>query len=95
MIQKPILTNTVVSNDNYEWRPVDFKSFLTEQKHIQNIINEACLFRGHRKTDRLLDSTFARNLKLKIGLPVTHRYPEQVLCDTGIQHALQSYGYKS
>jgi hypothetical protein len=61
MIQKPILTNTVVSNDNYEWRPVDFKSFLTE-KHIQNIINEACLFRGHRKTDRLLDSTFARNL---------------------------------
>lgn len=88
MIQKPILTSTVVSNDNYEWRPVDFNSFLTERNHIQGIINEACLFRGHSKIDRLLDSTFARNLKLKIGLPVTHRYPEQALCDIEMQHAL-------
>jgi hypothetical protein len=86
MIQRPALTKTVVSSDNYEWRPIDFKSFLTERDHIQKTINEACLFRGHRKTDRLLDSTFARNLKLKIGLPITHRYPEQALCNIEMQH---------
>ncbi len=86
MIQKPTLKSTVVSNDNYEWRPADFKSFLVERNHIQGIINEAC-FRGHRKTDRLLDSTFARNLKLRMGIPVTHRYPEQALCDIEMQHA--------
>lgn len=78
----------MVSNDNYEWRPVDFNSFLAERDHIQKSINEACLFRGHRKADRLLDSTFARNLKLKMGLPVTHQYPEQALCDIEMQHAL-------
>ncbi len=86
MIQRSALTKTVISSDNYEWRPADFKSFLKERDYIQSTINEACLFRGHRKTDRLLDSTFARSLKLKIGLPITHQYPEQALCDIEMQH---------
>ncbi|MBI2742482.1 MAG: hypothetical protein HYX48_01000 [Chlamydiales bacterium] len=88
MIKQPALNTTVVSAYNYEWQPVDFKSFLTECHHIQSTLNEACLFRGHRKADRILDSTFARSLKLKLGLPETHRYPEETLSDIKMQHAL-------
>lgn len=88
MIKQPSLNTTDVSDNNYEWRPADFKSFLTERDHLQSSINEACLFRGHRKTDWLLDATFARSLKLKLSLPDTHRYPEQALSDIEMQHAL-------
>ena len=50
------------------------------------MIDEACLFRGHRQIDWLLDSTFARSLKSLRGVKTTERYSEELLASVSAQH---------
>ena len=51
-------------------------------------INEACLFRGHRKSEWLIDSTFARSLKEWQGIELTQRYPDHLINNVPHQHML-------
>lgn len=84
----PCKSTTQVSNGNLEWKPADFSSFREELAALQENINEACLFRGHRKSERLIDSTFARSLKNELGIELTQRYPDDLINDVTHQHAL-------
>ncbi len=88
MISTPLLSKTEVALNNYEWRPGSFKDFLAELNHIKDSLEEACLFRGHRQIDWLMDSTFSRSLKQMLKLPITQQYPEQAWDDVELQHYL-------
>jgi len=59
----------MVSDDNHEWTPSSFESFISElkniKKHYRNI-DHLALFRGHREKRWLLDSTFVRYVKENI-----------------------------
>jgi hypothetical protein len=81
----PHLSSTELSYDGHEWRPSTFNDFLAELKHII-AFNEAFLFRGQRTSHRLLDSTFARNLKKQEGVSLTNHYPEKILVCAKSQH---------
>ncbi len=87
-IFSPVKETTKICNYNHEWRPINFPSFLDELKGLLANINEACLFRGHRKSEWLLDSTFARNLKVEQGIALTQRYPDNLINDVCHQHGL-------
>jgi hypothetical protein len=70
---QPISKNTTVCADSGEWRPANFSGFLEDLRHLLKNSNEALLFRGHRQSDWLLDSTFSRSMKKHLGLPLTLR----------------------
>lgn len=62
----PILSNTAVNSSTQEWIPNSFDAFLQELNHIVNSCkrqNSLVLFRGYRRREWLLDSTFVRSLK--------------------------------
>jgi hypothetical protein len=65
----PLYQSTKVSDDNHEWTPSSFESFISEleniKKHCRNI-DHLALFRGHREKNWLLDSTFVRYVKEKV-----------------------------
>ncbi|NGX56071.1 MAG: hypothetical protein K1060chlam5_00305 [Candidatus Anoxychlamydiales bacterium] len=82
----PKLESTIISDNNYEWKPASFKDLLIELEHIEKQINEAFLFRGHRRSDWLLESTFARSLKEQNKMAVTDLYPEELINDVIHQH---------
>lgn len=83
----PSLDSTIINGGN-EWRPTSFENFLIELKHITPE-DQACIFRGHCKTDWLLDSTLARSLKKEYQkIKVTERYQPDKLRDTEFQHHL-------
>jgi hypothetical protein len=88
MISISLLNTTVLERDNTEWMTTNFKNFLVELNHIKDSLGEACLYRGHRRIDWLLDSTFSRSLKQMLKLSVTRQYPEQALDDIELQHYL-------
>lgn len=77
-----------LSNDGYEWRPATFSKLLGGLEQHLGSLKEACLFRGHRKSDWLLDSTLARNLKMQRGMNVTQKYSDVEIADTSLQHKL-------
>lgn len=81
----PSKGTTQIENFNHEWRSVDFPSFLEECYALQSNMKEACLFRGHRKSERLIDSTFARNLKKEQGVEVAQRYSDDLINDVNHQ----------
>jgi hypothetical protein len=85
---KPLKTSTAVNQDGHEWRPASFSDFLEELAHLNGTINEACFFRGQRKSDRLLDSTLARNIKLERGMDVIQLYTDKELNSVSLQHQL-------
>ena len=82
------LASTIISENNYEWRPSNFQNLLIEIAHLQETINESLLYRGHRKSDWLLDSTIARSFKEKQNILITDRYPDFILDDVNMQHQL-------
>jgi len=84
----PLKESTQVSENGHEWRPATFADFLEELLHLEWVFNEVCFFRGHRQNNWLLDSTFARNLKIQRGLSVTQRYSEKLLNDVSEQHEM-------
>lgn len=65
----PLDPNTKVTDDNHEWFPSSFESFIADLKHIKTHcrnINHLALFRGHRDHKWLLDCTFVRYVKEKV-----------------------------
>lgn len=65
----PSITSTKYGNDSYEWIPCCFDSFLKELYHIKRVcssINHLAIYRGHRNSRWLLDSTFIRHVKENI-----------------------------
>lgn len=85
---KPLKDSTVVSQDCYEFRPKTFPDFLDELEHITNEIPDVCFFRGQRRSDRLLDSTFARQMKIQRKLNEIERYPDHLRQNTEFQYEL-------
>lgn len=85
---KPLKKSTVVSNNCHEWKPETFSDFQEEIAHLLREIKEAFLFRGHRKSDWLVDSTLARSLKVQRGMRVTQRYSDEELAAVSLQHEL-------
>jgi hypothetical protein len=62
----PVCSGTVVSEPTKEWVPRSFDDFVQEVKCIDRLFNTAdnlLVFRGHRKREWLLDSTFVRSCK--------------------------------
>lgn len=70
---KPVHTDTIVTSGGHVWGPVNFRAFMDELAHIQGHCqqNDALvLFRGHRRAEWLLHSTFVRSCKeLLFGVP--------------------------
>ena len=65
----PSRSTTKLGNEPYEWIPYDFESLLQELEHIKThcaSINHLAIYRGHRDSRWLLDSTFIRNVKESI-----------------------------
>ncbi|HYA13004.1 MAG TPA: hypothetical protein VEF33_01570 [Syntrophales bacterium] len=65
----PLYQSTKVYDDNHEWSPSSFESFISELKNIKihcRNIDHLALFRGHREKKWLLDSTFVRYVKENI-----------------------------
>lgn len=85
---KPLKDTTNVSEDKSEWRPKTFSDFLNELHHIVANTPDVCFFRGQRCSDRLLDSTFARKMKMQRGYSVTERYPDNLRASTAFQYEL-------
>lgn len=87
-MHQPSLSNTLVADDGFEWRPATFSDCLTELKHIRTLMPDCCYFRGQRLGNRLLDSTFARKMKERRGLKDIHRYSFEQQSNTALQHEL-------
>lgn len=65
---RPISRNTKILNET-EWRPANFVKFLEELENLSSCCataNHLALYRGHRDSKWLLDSTFARSAKKMI-----------------------------
>ena len=65
----PSIPSTKYGNDSYEWIPCCFDSFLKELYHVKEVcgsIDHLAIYRGHRDSRWLLDSTFIRHVKENI-----------------------------
>jgi|CXWL01.1.fsa_nt_gi hypothetical protein len=65
----PALSSTVVHESEKEWVPRSFGDFLHELQNLERLFNREdslLVFRGHRKREWLLDSTFVRSSKSKL-----------------------------
>lgn len=63
------VSSTELRNNQHEWIPCCFDTFLRELTHIKThctSTNSLVLFRGHRDSRWLLDSTFKRHVKENI-----------------------------
>lgn len=63
---QPILTSTKVDPRTGDWLPISFEGFALELEEIKRVIlkfGSLPLFRGHRRKEWRLDSTFARSVK--------------------------------
>ena len=62
----PALSSTIVNERTKEWAPKSFDDFLHELQRMESLFNgddNLLVFRGHRKREWLLDSTFVRSCK--------------------------------
>ena len=62
----PAFPDTTVNQRTGEWVPKSFDGFLRELRRIETLFNSEdnlLVFRGHRKREWLLDSTFVRSCK--------------------------------
>jgi hypothetical protein len=65
----PSVPTTEYGSKPYEWIPNCFESFIQELEQIKNnciSLNHLAIFRGHRNSRWLLDSTFIRHVKENI-----------------------------
>lgn len=85
----PASSSTVVYESGKEWVPNSFESFLQELQHVERLFNRKdnlLVFRGHRRRDWLLDSTFVRSTKSRLfGLEEHSRFSRR-LSDSGDLH---------
>ena len=80
---RPACHGTVILEGCQEWIPRSFHEFLQELRHLESQFNtedRLLVFRGHRKREWLLDSTFVRSCKvLLFGLKEHHRFSTRLL----------------
>lgn len=65
----PSVSTTILGNSQHEWIPCCFETFLKELMYVKThcvSANSLVLFRGHRDSRWLLDSTFKRHVKENI-----------------------------
>lgn len=78
----PICSSTIVNEQTKEWSPKSFNDFLQELGRIESSFNgdnNLLVFRGHRRREWLLDSTFVRSCKsVLFGLEVHSRFSERL-----------------
>lgn len=79
----PSCSDTTVNFETMEWIPNSFDRFLQELNHIVKSCKQAdslALFRGHRKREWLLDSTFVRSFKATLfGLPAGEKLSKRIV----------------
>jgi len=79
----PTCSDTIVNLETMEWIPNSFDSFLHELNYIVTSCkqsNSLALFRGHRKREWLLDSTFVRSFKTTLfGLPAGEKLSKRIV----------------
>lgn len=79
----PTCSDTTVNVETMEWIPNSFDSFLHELNHIVTSCkrsNSLALFRGHRKREWLLDSTFVRSFKTTLfSLPAGEKLSKRIV----------------
>lgn len=88
----PICSSTVVNKVTKEWIPKSFDDFLLELNQIESSFNggDALLvFRGHRRREWLLDSTFVRSCKsILFGIDTHSRFSERLAGSLDLHRAL-------
>ena len=88
----PACSNTVVNPNTREWVPRSFDDFLQELRHLEEQYNSEVrllVFRGHRKREWLLDSTFVRSCKeVLFGLNEHQRFSQRLVDSVNLHLAL-------
>lgn len=88
----PACSSTVVNPSTREWVPRSFDDFLRELRHLEEQYNSEdrlLVFRGHRKSEWLLDSTFVRSCKVVVfGLKEHHRFSTRLVGSVNLHLAL-------
>lgn len=88
----PVHSDTVIDKKTGEWVPKSFEDFLSEITHIESLIKESgssVVFRGHRKRNWLLDSTFVRSCKTTLfGVAEDSRLSERIVKSVDLHLAL-------
>lgn len=88
----PICLGTRVDPSTREWVPHSFGDFLTELLHLEKQYNSddrLLVFRGHRKREWLLDSTFVRSCKAVLfGLKEHDRFSMRLVGSVNLHLAL-------
>jgi hypothetical protein len=85
-------SSTFVNPSTREWVPCSFDDFLRELRHLEeqyNTEDRLLVFRGHRKREWLLDSTFVRSCKVVLfGLKEHHRFSTRLVGSINLHFAL-------
>lgn len=88
----PALSSTVANESTKEWLPRSFTEFLQELRHLEQSFNRQdnlLVFRGHRKREWLLDSTFVRSAKSRLfDITESLRFSKHLSSSLGLHRAL-------
>jgi hypothetical protein len=88
----PFFKTTKVNSACNVWHPESFTALLAEIRHIQDLLasnGRAALFRGHRSSQWLLDSTFVRSIKQHLfGLAPGQRFSAQLQHSADLHNTL-------
>ncbi|SPP66683.1 hypothetical protein [Nitrospira lenta] len=88
----PALSTTVVNESAKEWVPRSFGDFLHELQRLERLFNREdnlLVFRGHRKREWLVDSTFVRSIKSKLfGLEEHSKFSRRLSDSMDLHRAL-------
>ena len=88
----PALSSTVAHESEKEWVPRSFGDFLHELQNLERLFNREdslLVFRGHRKREWLLDSTFVRSSKSELfGLEEHSKFSRHLSGSLDLHRAL-------
>ena len=88
----PILSTTRVHSRTKEWQPATFEDFVTEIEGLKASAateKSLLLFRGHRRREWRLDSTFNRSIKQKLfGMNAEDAFSERMRSSGDLNLAL-------
>jgi hypothetical protein len=88
----PACSSTLVNPHTREWVPHSFDDFLRELQHLEeqyNTEDRLLVFRGHRKREWLLDSTFVRSCKVVLfGIKEHDRFAPRLIDSVNLHLAL-------
>lgn len=91
---KPIRSKTIVDAKSNDWIPASFEDFLAERDALTAAIVESKalpLFRGQRRREWRLDSTFARSVKSQLfGISPEYGYSKRLASSGDLNAVLSS-----